>query len=213
MTLTSGERTAVASSVWISGTRTLTSVVLDAGSLTASVIGSGYLAAISGQVNTDLSTAHGAGSWANVTVATGGIAASALTAGAIAAIQAGLATSAEVVAVPGEVWDVLTSQHTIIGSTGEALAAAAASGSPSTIAAAVWAASEGAPAAGTMGAAQVLQRRFITNKLWEAPGNPGTMVLYADNGTTPLLTWQLRDFNGSSVFSMAGEPARREAAT
>jgi len=57
-----------------------------------------------------------------------------------------------------------------------------------------------------------LLRKALTNRMEESPGNPGVLVLFDDNGTTPLLTWYLRDMAGGPVLGTAGAPARRSAA-
>jgi hypothetical protein len=59
----------------------------------------------------------------------------------------------------------------------------------------------------------VLLRKGLTNRLEEAPGFPGTLVLYDDDGVTPLLNWTLRDASGGPVVGAVGAPARRSAAT
>ncbi len=58
-----------------------------------------------------------------------------------------------------------------------------------------------------------LQDQQILNRLEEAPGNPGTLILYARDGTTPLKTWNLRDSGGGPTTASAGAPSRRSAAT
>jgi hypothetical protein len=58
-----------------------------------------------------------------------------------------------------------------------------------------------------------LLRQGLTNRLWEAPGNPGTLVLYADDGVTPLLEWSLTDTSGGGVVASPGAPARRSASS
>lgn len=56
-------------------------------------------------------------------------------------------------------------------------------------------------------------RKVAKNRLWEAPGNPGTLVLYDDDGVTPLTTWQLLDDQGGPVLPGIGTPGRRSAGT
>lgn len=58
-----------------------------------------------------------------------------------------------------------------------------------------------------------LLRKMVTNKLLETAGNPGQLVLYDDDGVTPLKTWQLRDGTGGGTQLAVGAPARRSAAT
>ena len=54
-------------------------------------------------------------------------------------------------------------------------------------------------------------RQVATNRLEEAAGNPGTLILYDDGGSTPLMTWDLLDSTGGAVTATAGSPARRAA--
>jgi len=56
-----------------------------------------------------------------------------------------------------------------------------------------------------------LVRKSITNRMEESAGNPGTLILYDDDGTTPLMTWQLRDESGGGIVATVGTPARRSA--
>lgn len=58
-----------------------------------------------------------------------------------------------------------------------------------------------------------LLRKALTNRLEAAPGNPGTLVLYDDDGTTPIKTWATRDESGGAVAPAPGAPSRRDAAT
>jgi hypothetical protein len=58
-----------------------------------------------------------------------------------------------------------------------------------------------------------LLRKQITNRLESSSGNPGTLILYDDDGTTPLKTWELRDEGSGPVFATVGAPAKRGAAT
>jgi hypothetical protein len=63
-------------------------------------------------------------------------------------------------------------------------------------------------------AAQVtFLRKVAKNRLEETSGNPGTLVLYDDDGATPLETWSLRDETGGAVNPATGTPAKRSAAT
>lgn len=59
----------------------------------------------------------------------------------------------------------------------------------------------------------VLLRKMVTNRIWEIAGNPGQLVLFDDDGVTPLKTWQLRDGTGGGTQLAIGSPARRSAAT
>jgi hypothetical protein len=56
-------------------------------------------------------------------------------------------------------------------------------------------------------------RKVAKNRLEEASGNPGTLVLYADDGVTVDTTWTLRDETGGAVLPGTGTPARRSAGT
>jgi len=58
-----------------------------------------------------------------------------------------------------------------------------------------------------------LLRMVHTNRLEADPGDPGTMILYADDGVTPFKTWNLRDYLGGAVTGVVGSPAYRGAAT
>jgi len=55
-----------------------------------------------------------------------------------------------------------------------------------------------------------IMRRIITNRLEDFPGNPGTLILYDDDGVTPLKSWELRDATGGAVSAAAGAPAKRK---
>jgi hypothetical protein len=63
------------------------------------------------------------------------------------------------------------------------------------------------------GATSALLRKLATNRLEEAPGNPGSITLYDDDGVTSLLVWHLRDASGGAIVSSVGAPARRSQAT
>ena len=58
-----------------------------------------------------------------------------------------------------------------------------------------------------------LIRKMHTNRLEAIPGNPGSLVLYDDDGTAVLKTWLLRDHESAAVVGVAGSPALRAAAT
>lgn len=49
------------------------------------------------------------------------------------------------------------------------------------------------------------------NRMEEAAGNPGTLLVYADDGVTLRFSFTLRDATGGAVTASAGEPARRSA--
>jgi len=58
-----------------------------------------------------------------------------------------------------------------------------------------------------------LVRKSITNRMEEYPGTPGTLILFDDDNTTPLMTWELRDAAGGGVVATTGTPARRSVGT
>ena len=58
-----------------------------------------------------------------------------------------------------------------------------------------------------------LLRKMATNRMEQTSGNPGYLVLYDDDGLTPLKTWQIRDEFGNGIAAQVGVPARRSAAT
>lgn len=63
----------------------------------------------------------------------------------------------------------------------------------------------------TASADLTLLRKLATNRMVETPGNPGTLELYDDDGTTVIGTWQLADYTGGAVIGSIGAPARRGA--
>jgi hypothetical protein len=81
------------------------------------------------------------------------------------------------------------------------------------IPAAVWNVAQSGYASGstTFGWALRTLRILATNRIAETPGTPGSMIIYADDATTPFLTYTLTDFNGNGLFGMVGAPARRAA--
>lgn len=54
-----------------------------------------------------------------------------------------------------------------------------------------------------------LIRKSITNRMEEFPGTPGTLILWDDDGITPLLQWEIRDAAGGGVVATVGCPAKR----
>jgi hypothetical protein len=58
-----------------------------------------------------------------------------------------------------------------------------------------------------------LGRQNITNRKTVTTTALGTEILYADDGTTPLLTQTLRDGTGATITTPTGSPASRSAAT
>ncbi len=75
--------------------------------------------------------------------------------------------------------------------------------------ASVWADSS----ATTLVARIALLHKLARNRIVEAAGSPGTLILYDDDDVTPLLTWLLLDSSGGAVTAQVGAPARRSAAT
>lgn len=63
------------------------------------------------------------------------------------------------------------------------------------------------------GGALLLERMMTTNRLEEASGTPGTVVLYDDAGTAVELTWEIRPETGNTIGEILGSPARRAEAT
>jgi hypothetical protein len=188
----------------------------------------GYLdAAISGvpaSVASTLAGAHGTGSWATATGFAPSTTADDVWASAARTLtgigSSGIASQASVSALPSAAtiasaaWDEALSGHTTAGSAGAALSAAGTGSAPSagTVAAAVWALSEGTPAVGTYGYAAKLGRQHITNRLVVSTTTNGTSILYADDGTTPLVTQTLRDGANAAITTPTGSPAQRSAA-
>ncbi len=178
-----------------------------------------------------LASAHGAGSWTTATgFATPG-AAMTLTSGERDAIQAKVLSDAT--PFPGARIDAAVSSRAAPG------AAMALTGpTQDTLVDAVF----DEPVAGHLGAGSVgqrlslldtaissrlssgsytapdntsvdLLRKALTNRLEAAPGNPGTLILFDDDGVTPLLTWATRDESGGAVAAAPGAPSRRGAGT
>jgi len=56
-----------------------------------------------------------------------------------------------------------------------------------------------------------LARKAVINRL-ELSGD-GTLVLFDDDGTTPLKTWAVKDITGGAVTVASGLPAKRPVAT
>jgi len=54
-----------------------------------------------------------------------------------------------------------------------------------------------------------LLRKGMTNRMEEFGGDPGQLILYDDDGVTPLMRWELRDESGGLVVSTVGQPSRR----
>jgi hypothetical protein len=56
-----------------------------------------------------------------------------------------------------------------------------------------------------------LLRKSVTNRLEDYPGSPGHLILFDDDGTTPLKNWEIRDASGGAVIATVGSPAKRSA--
>ena len=93
---------------------------------------------------------------------------------------------------------------------GERSATAAAAGASS--ATAVWAAPLTDPGANTRGRElhRIYQLGF--NRLELAGTGSGVNTLYADDGSTPMITFQVRDVAGGALILTTGSPSRRGAA-
>lgn len=50
-------------------------------------------------------------------------------------------------------------------------------------------------------------RKVLTNRKKETSGNPGTLTIYDDDGTTVFLTGDLKDESGGAVTPVVGSPA------
>lgn len=132
---------------------------------------------------------------------------------------AALATAAAVSppsagAIADAVWDEATSGHATAGTTGAAVTAAGAVSPPSaaSIADAVWdEPMAGHTASGTAGDVAVklaLIERILRNKSVTDPST-GVMTVYADDGTTPLLTANVfEDVAGSTPYQGQGANRR-----
>ena len=140
-----------------------------------------------GQVETQLSGTHGAGSWATATSV-------GLTAAAVDAI-----------------WDELLSGHVIVGSAGEALAAAAAGGDPATIADAVWDELQaGHVTASTFGAflnaaitSRATQAQILSDATPFAGANVDAAVSTRSTLTAPQVDTQLSGTHGAGSWATA----------
>jgi len=58
-----------------------------------------------------------------------------------------------------------------------------------------------------------IARKAITNRQEETAGLPGRLVLYDDDGTTPLVSQELRDYTDNQILPAASVPAKRGANT
>ena len=56
-----------------------------------------------------------------------------------------------------------------------------------------------------------LSKKVLINRLTLADGDTGNMILYDDDGVTPLLTFSVTDHLGNPIALSNGEPARRGA--
>ena len=57
-----------------------------------------------------------------------------------------------------------------------------------------------------------LIRKERFNRQEQFPGNPGLLILWDDDGVTPIKQWELRDAAGNGVIANVGCPAKRSAA-
>jgi len=92
-------------------------------------------------------------------------------------------------------------------------AAIAALPSVSATASAIWGASLSSYSDRTLAGGALRAIRMLSfNRLEEAPGNPGTLTLYADDASTVFVTFNITDYQGAALVGLAGQPARRTAA-
>ena len=63
------------------------------------------------------------------------------------------------------------------------------------------------------GADLAFVRKSVTNRLETFPGNPGTLILFDDDGSTVLGRWELRDSAGGGIIATVATPAKRSAKT
>lgn len=182
------------------------------------------------QVDTQLSSAHGAGSWATAT----GFATAEDVSAVPAAVQAliladgvpfqGARIDATISSrsshAATDVWSAGTRTLTGIGSSGIAsqasVSALPTSAAPTAaeVADAVWDEPlAGHATAGSAGWAALTVRKWITNRHEVDSAGDGRMRLWDDDGSTVWLTWALRDGSGDVIALPAGSPARRGAAT
>lgn len=63
--------------------------------------------------------------------------------------------------------------------------------------------------AGTFGTMLALCKRLQVNRLELTPGSTNNWILYKDNDTDPLLTWNVTDPTGNAITIATGTPARR----
>ena len=152
--------------------------------------------AISTQVGTDLSGAHGAGAWTTATgfatptnvsdaqaainAHTDSATAPLATSSALASAMASLATA--LAAIPAEVWAADVSSYGTLAQVHLA------------------------------GGALYAIKIIGLNQMTEVAGAPGTLTLYKDNGSV-YATMTLRDPTAGAVTASAGEPAQRSAAS
>ena len=186
-------------------------------------------ATISTQVNADITTAHGAGSYQ--TASTAGLATGTNVTDArdavLAKLPAALVGGRIDASVGAMAADVLTSSALAGSAVTEiqaglatAAALATAQGNITTIlgygappsaaanAASVWSTTEGS---GTMGASLALLRRRATNK--RHMSGSGVISFYADDGTTVEKTVTITDKDGVAISVASGDPARSSAET
>jgi hypothetical protein len=190
-------------------------------------------ATISTQVNTDLTTAHGAGSYQ--TASTAGLATATDVSNGTAAVEAYGDlhwTTAVGFAIPGSAMnladDAITAAKIAAGAIGASeapllahldadvssrLATSGYTAPPSAAAnaAAVWATVESTGVDGTMGGSLWKTRRRLTQRA--STSVLGVVTLYLDDNVTPETTFTLTDVDGNPVTIVAGDPARRSAET
>lgn len=223
MTLTLGERASVVAAVWGNAARTLTAATgLSALASQASV---DAIAAAVGALGTPLDAAATAAAVWNA------LAASYANAGSFGALLGTnldtnvgsrlAASSYSAAPSAGTVAAAVVAEAIAgasAGSVGAALATASGYTVPSAsaVASAVWGStitSYGTYAQIGTAAGVLYGLKMVTfNRAVETAGNPGSLAVYADDGTTVYATMALRDGSGGAVTAGTGEPAQRGAA-
>jgi len=56
----------------------------------------------------------------------------------------------------------------------------------------------------------ILARKLLENNQDLSANPPGNLVLFDDDGTTPLRTWSIKDIGGADLLISSGTPAIRE---
>jgi hypothetical protein len=147
-------------------------------------------------------------------MATDVLTAAAVSAGAVGEIQSGLASASAIAALPtassivDALLDAPLAEHQTDGTAGAALGNHA---SPEEIAEAVWARVLSGTDPNTAG--RFLKRLYQLgfNRLELSANGGGENVLFDDDGSTPMVAFDIRDHTGSAITPQAAAPARRSA--